>query len=226
MKSMEPLTPAATLSERAADVLRSHILGGHLASGERVVEARIARELGISRGPVREALKQLRAEGLVRDEPRRGSFVVKLNADDVAEIYELRAAIETRAVRVLATERNPAALQRLHDAIAAIEYATANGDGRDVARADIAFHGEACRLLNNVRLYRVFTTHAELLQSLLVLENEAYYDDLHEIVDEHRVLLALIESGDPTRAVAEWDRHLERTKQRLMALMAEGQPTA
>lgn len=220
MKSMQPLAPAPTLSERAAEVLRSHILAGHLASGERVVEAKIARELGISRGPVREALNQLRAEGLVRDEPRRGSFVVKLEADDIAEIYELRAAIETRAVRILTERRDPECLARLHEALETIERAAATDDPREAARADVAFHGEVCRLIENGRLYRVFTTHAELLQSLLRLENETFYENLDEITNEHRELLGAIEAGDAAQAVELWNAHLERTKGRLVGLVS------
>jgi GntR family transcriptional regulator, gluconate operon transcriptional repressor len=91
-------------------VLRERILTGDFAMGERLNEAGIARQLGISRGPVREALKELRAEGLVLEAPRRGAFIVELTAKDVAEIYELRAAIETGAVRVLMARKDPAAI--------------------------------------------------------------------------------------------------------------------
>ncbi len=220
MKSMSPLAPLATLSERAAEVLRSHILAGHLESGERVVEAKIARELGISRGPVREALKQLRAEGLIREEPRRGSFVVKLEPNDVREIYDLRAAIETRAVRIL-TLSAPASLPELHDALERIKAAANTGDPREAARADVAFHGEVCRLIGNERLYRVFTTHAELLQSLLRLENEAFYEHVDQIWDEHHELLVAIEAGDPARAEELWEAHLDTTKERLVRLVTE-----
>ena len=91
--NLKPLRRAATLSDRTTELLRQRILAGDFGLGERLVEARIARQLQISRGPVREALRQLRAEGLVREEPRRGVFVVDLTLDDVREIYELRAAI-------------------------------------------------------------------------------------------------------------------------------------
>lgn len=219
-RSIQPLAPAARLSERAAEVLRSHILAGDLASGERVVEAQIARELGVSRGPVREALKQLRAEGLIREEPRRGSFVAKLNAKDIDEIYELRGAIETRAVRILMDQGDRASLDRLREALEVIRSAVALDDPGEAARADISFHGEVCRLTGNERLYGVFTTHAALLQSLLRLENESFYDDLAEIVEEHRELLEAIEAGDPAEAIELWDTHLERTKRRLIGLVS------
>lgn len=85
-----PLRRAETLSDRTTELLRERILAGDFGLGERLVEARIARQLQISRGPVREALRQLRAEGLVREEPRRGSFVADLTIDDIREIYDLR----------------------------------------------------------------------------------------------------------------------------------------
>jgi DNA-binding GntR family transcriptional regulator len=77
------------------------------------VEARIAEQLNVSRGPVREAFKLLRSEGLLQEEPRRGTFVVSLSAEDVREIYGLRAAIEGRAARLLAGRQDPAALAEL-----------------------------------------------------------------------------------------------------------------
>lgn len=222
MTSIRPLQHVATLSERAADALRSSIFAGHLASGERIVEAKIARELGVSRGPVREALRQLRAEGLVRDEPRRGSFVVKLDAADVAEIYELRTAIEIRAVRVLTERQDPACFERLHDALGEIERAVATGNTGEVARADIGFHGETCRLLENDRLFRVFMMNAELLQSLLRIENERFYEDLGEMIDEHRELLEAMEAGDATIATRLWEAHLARTEARLISIVSDG----
>ena len=112
---LEPLSQTETLSGRTTELLRERILAGHFGMGERLVEASIARQLRISRGPVREALRQLRAEGLVREEPRRGSFVVDLTVDDIREIYDLRAAIEARAARLVITARDLGALDDLRE---------------------------------------------------------------------------------------------------------------
>src|SRR6476646_9135645 len=107
-ETLTPLRPPDTLAQSTADL-----------PGERLVEAEIARQLGISRGPVREALAKLRAEGLVYDEPRRGSFVAELTDHDVHEIYELRAALELQAVRLLIARDDDAAFARLGEVMAA-----------------------------------------------------------------------------------------------------------
>src|SRR5712692_2244847 len=100
--SLPPLDARRSLVEEAAELLRQEILSGRFRQGEHLVETKIAEQLRVSRGPVREAFKLLRAEGLVEEEPRRGTFVVSLSARDATEIYELRAAIEGRAAHLLA----------------------------------------------------------------------------------------------------------------------------
>jgi len=104
---LAPLETPRSLAGDAADRIRESILSGGFRPGEHLVEARIAQQLNVSRGPVREAFKLLRAEGLVEEEPRRGTFVVRLEADDVREIYQLRAAIEGQAARLLTESRPP-----------------------------------------------------------------------------------------------------------------------
>ena len=101
---LQPLQAPRSLAEDAADRIREQILAGGFRQGEHLVEAKIAEQLNISRGPVREAFKLLRAEGLLNEEPRRGTFVVSLSADDVREIYGLRAALEGRAARLIRSE--------------------------------------------------------------------------------------------------------------------------
>ena len=133
-ETLTPLRPPDTLAQSTADLLRERLLGGGFAPGERLVEAEIARQLGISRGPVREALAKLRAEGLVYDEPRRGSFVAELTDHDVHEIYELRAALEMQAVRLLIARDDDAAFARLGEVMAALRAAAARGDHGAFAR--------------------------------------------------------------------------------------------
>src|SRR2546422_10960976 len=110
VKTLRPLS-SPTLAERAAELIRERILAGDFASGDRLVEARIAEQLGISRGPLREALKQLAAEGLVREEPRRGAFAATPTAGDGGDTSQPRAAIEGRAARPVIYKGAPAATE-------------------------------------------------------------------------------------------------------------------
>jgi DNA-binding GntR family transcriptional regulator len=227
-KTLRPLT-SPTLAERAADLIRGHILAGDFASGDRLVEARIAEQLGISRGPLREALKQLVAEGLVREEPRRGAFVATPTAEDVRDAYDLRAAIEGRAARLVISNGDPAALEALRRAVDRVGAAAGSGDLQKLVRCDYEFHETLCRVSGNRRLHEVFVRNASALRILLRLEEERFYRSFDEVWDQHRELLAAVEAGDAPRAEALFTEHLESARDRLLQYLADeanGDPAA
>jgi GntR family transcriptional regulator, gluconate operon transcriptional repressor len=218
-RSLAPLRRAETLSDRATELLREHILAGDFGLGERLVEAKIARQLQISRGPVREALRQLRAEGLVREEPRRGVFVVDLTIDDVREIYELRAAIEGRAARLIITNRDFAALEELRGTLRQLKQAADQGDRNLFTQLDLSFHEKLCLLSSNGRLHRVFVSYASVLGLLFKFELNRIYTSqasLENLYEEHERLFEAIESLDARRAEEACDEHLERARKRLV----------
>jgi GntR family transcriptional regulator, gluconate operon transcriptional repressor len=197
-----------SLAEDAADVLRTQILAGGLPRGAHLVEARIARQFNVSRGPVREAFKLLRAEGLVEEEPRRGTFVVTLSSVDVREIYDLRAALEGRAARSIARRRDPATLGELRATLDAIAEAAAAGDVREVARHDLEFHESICRLSGNARLHTTFQRHVPALQTLIKLD-EYLYRSMSEIAAQHEPIMAAMRAGDADRAAAACEAHCD-----------------
>jgi DNA-binding GntR family transcriptional regulator len=216
--SLGPLRPADRLSERTARLLRERILSGEFAMGTRLVETSIARQLAISRGPVREALKQLRAEGLVREEPRRGSFVADLTLNDIWEIYDLRAAIESRAARNIIINRNTAALGELRGILTRLGQATADDDRKLFARLNLSFHERLCQLSGNARLHQVFVGYASVLGMLLRFEVNKFYESLEGLWHEHQALFHAIESLDVARAEEACNEHLERARERLVEL--------
>jgi DNA-binding GntR family transcriptional regulator len=213
--ALKPLEPRATLADSTADALRERILAGAFAPGERLVEAEIARQLAISRGPVREALAKLREEGLVRDEPRRGWFVSALTPRDIREIYELRSALEARAAK-LAIARGSAV--ELRDRMAELRAAARAGDRERFAALDFEFHSDLTRLSGNRRLHRVFVQQAGVLRTLLRLEITTQYDSLAGILAEHERLLEEILSGDPARAQAACELHLAQARDRVIEM--------
>jgi GntR family transcriptional regulator of gluconate operon len=217
---MRPLS-SPTLAEQTVDLIRKRILGGGFARGERLVEARLAEQLQISRGPIREALKQLAAEGLVREEPRRGTFVTAPTAIDVRDVYDLRAAIEARAARLVIRQQDPHAIESLRRAIGRLQTAVRRADLRELVRFDFEFHETLCRVSGNGRLHEVFVRNASVLRVLIQLEEGQFYRSFDEVEHQHQEVLASIEAGDESEAEARVVRHLEDARDRLLRYLAD-----
>ena len=213
---LRPIDSPRSLAEDAADRIREQILAGGFRQGDHLVESKIAQQLNISRGPVREAFKLLRAEGLVEEEPRRGTFVARLEAADVREVYELRAAIEGRAALLLATSADSLGLAELRALADRIDDAVRAQDFPRVSRADIDFHEALCRLSGNSRLLEVFLRYIPVMRSLLRLD-ERVYSSADEIALQHRPLLEAIEAGDAARAARLCEEHCEQAGDLIVA---------
>ena len=221
-----------TLAEEAARRIRESIIAGEFQHGERLVEVALAKRLGTSRGTVRQALRRVGNEGLVREEPRRGVFVVRLSPAELREIYELRAALEARAARLLIESigRNDGDpnLRDLERILERMDAAADREDGHALAEADLEFHQTICRLSGNSRLHDVFARESSVLRTLMEAEIArymAFYSSLNEIVEEHRELLAAIRAKDSQRAERLVDDHLARSWDHSVEL-AGGQGTA
>jgi GntR family transcriptional regulator, gluconate operon transcriptional repressor len=199
-----------TLGERVAETLRERIVIGAFPPGTRLVEAEIARQLRISRGPVREAMAMLRAEGLVRDEPRRGSYVAALTPEDISEIHDLRAALEGYAARGIVVRQDQEALARLRQIYEEMAVQARAGDRAGYAHRVMTFHAEICRLSGNSRLYQTWMSLSWVLGAMLRLEIATGEEPLESLLAEHEELLTEIEAGDPERAWLACQRHMQR----------------
>ncbi|MGZ8580893.1 MAG: GntR family transcriptional regulator [Actinomycetota bacterium] len=220
--TLRPLDAPRSLAEDAADRIREQVLGGGFKQGEHLVEAKIAEQLNISRGPVREAFKLLRAEGLLKEEPRRGTFVVSLTAQDVREIYGLRAALEGRAGRMVARSQNPDTLAKLRELADEIDRAVASGDAVAVSRADLAFHEGLCELCGNSRIHEVFMRYVPTLRGLLRLD-EHVLRSLDEISLQHRPFVDAIEAGDEEGAARLLNEHAEHAGEAIAGVLASNE---
>lgn len=217
--TLRPLQAPRSLAEDAADRIREQILDGGFKQGEHLVEAKIAEQLNISRGPVREAFKLLRAEGLLKEEPRRGTFVVSLTAQDVREIYGLRAALEGRAGRMIARANDPATLARLRALADEIDRAVDAGDAVAASRADLAFHEGLCELCGNTRIHEVFMRYVPTLRGLLRLD-EQVLRSLDEISRQHRPFVDALQAGDEELVARLLNEHAEHAGELIAGVLA------
>jgi DNA-binding GntR family transcriptional regulator len=213
------------LADHTADALRALIASGELRGSQRLIETEIAAQLGVSRGPVRDAFKQLREEGLLVDFPRRGTYVVSLTADDARDLLDLRAGLESRAARLFIERGDAPALADVEAAASALAVAARSGDANAISDADYAFHEAVCRGSGSKRLLAVFVRHATELRVLLQSDTERLYGIGVDLGGQHHDLKERLRAGDKREAEAAFRSHVEETRDRLVAILA-GQPGA
>ncbi|MFT3863818.1 MAG: GntR family transcriptional regulator [Solirubrobacterales bacterium] len=216
---LSPLRSAASFADQAADALRERILSGEFAPSERIVESEVARQMEVSRAPIREALSRLRAEGILREDARRGTFVVDVGVKDVEEIYDLRAALEVKAVQLLRASQSSPPFVALHDAVDDLARAARRDEPREVARLDVGFHGTLCELSGNERLHAAFRAHVPILRVLLATEESIYFPTLTDVADRHVRLLEAVEEEDADTAADAVARHLSEARDRVVGYL-------
>jgi len=193
-----------SLTALAADALRAMILGGELRPGDRVVENRLTREIGVSRPPLREAIRVLEKDGLVVQTPRRGASVRELTLQDIYEIVTLREDLERMAVRLGVPVADPQDLAQLHDAVGMLQRNAELGAEDSAVEDTVRFHRAIVALARHGRLdetYRQLSLQMRLVM-LLNRRARAATESLIERAARHRALLTLIEEGDPERVLA------------------------
>jgi DNA-binding GntR family transcriptional regulator len=201
----------ASLTEIALQKIRKAIVEGALPLGSAISEGQLAASLGISKTPVREALAQLRVEGLVTIVPQSGTFVFTLSATEVVEICELRQMLEAAALR-LALERNRARLiEGLADVCAGMDKVRAAGDERAYLRLDSAFHEQFFANCGN----RYFAeAYARIVPKVAALRTHLAIrpDHTRMSYQEHKQILRAIEDKRDKELMSILDKHIERTR--------------
>jgi len=192
-----------------------------LRPGDRVSEAAIARHLGISRGPVREAISRLDYEGLVVRRPRRGAVVSEFSVKDVEDIATGRQLIEGQAARSacrLITARDVDLLEKLIDSI---KTAAEIGQWTESALLNGRFHQTVVQLSGNKTLAKMWQTLHPLAWLLAVVASPHKLQDPESIVIRHRLLLDALKSGDPDRAEAAFRQHVSHSSRMSVDEMTE-----
>lgn len=216
LSSVLTIPPQRGLAESVSDRLREVILAGHFAPGERLREEALAQSLGVSRGPVREALRLLEREGLVVIRPNRGAFVARLAPEDLDEIYTLRLAIERLAVQLAVVRASEGQLDAMQQTVAEMARLTIHGiTEREAAELDMQFHDLLYEAAGHRRLNDTWTTLRPQIYVLLLSRNVAQPDFREMTLTSHEDLLAALRSQDEARAVASIEEHLRGSYERV-----------
>lgn len=209
-----------TLALDVAAELRGGIASGALPPGTRLIETELAAKLGVSRGPLREALRVLEAEGLVTSQPGRGASVAEISERDIRELYSLRTLLEGEALRLAmgnATEPDIADLQRKLDALL---EAAERGDYAAVLDRDLDFHRHIWHLSDHGRL-QAYLQEIALQVKMYIAVQTSLYADLTVGISDHKELLQAIAHGDEGRGLRVLRQHFQVATEALLAYHLE-----
>ena len=215
---LEPVSRQSTAAIIAAR-LRDAITRGEFPPGAQLGEVDLAGRLGVSRGPLREAMQRLVQEGLLHGERHRGLFVVELGIEDVRDIYAARLAVEQAAARMVLGGRQHAAVVALTGAQQSIVSAAAAGDPVRLADADQDFHTALVRASGSPRLQRMaLTLLAETRMCLTALQGTRPTPEL--LVQEHQALLDAVARGEESSLITRLGAHMADAVARIEADLA------
>lgn len=197
--------------------LRTAIASGEFPPGAQLGESALAEQLGVSRGPLREAMQRLTQEGLLVSHRNRGLFVPELTPDAVADMYVLRTTIERAAVeRVLAAGDRVACADRLDAAVARMAALGRRADSPEMMAADLDFHRALVEAAGSERLSRIHQT-VIVETSMCLRALSSTYGPAEDRVSEHREVADAIRTGDLPAAVIALEAHMRDGLDRLTA---------
>lgn len=218
-----------TLKQHVCQIIRDKLLSGAVKPGSRLSDDLLARELGISRSPVREALGQLASEGLIEQRPRSGAFVKQLDRREVQELYEIREALERYAVRKAAAHISSEGLAQLRRLCAEMHSFVREHQScctpaaladlrRRISCNDLAFHTLILEAADNRQMTKLVTDFKILMQ-IFVHFVPAQHDDLQGLINTfryHRRITQALQERNAKAAAAWMVRHIQAAKRRVV----------
>lgn len=208
------------LREVVFNTLRKAILKGELKPGERLMEIALAERLGVSRTPVREAMRKLELEGLVVMIPRRGAQVANITEKDLNDVLEVRIALENLSIENACARMTEEQLEQLWEAAKIFERTMADGNLVKLAEADVAFHEVIYQSSDNRRLNQVLNNLREQIYRYRVeyLKDE---ETRNLLVREHKELYEAIRARDVKKAQEISFHHIENQREAIVCSIRE-----
>lgn len=190
------------------NTLRKAILRGELKPGERLMEIQLANKLGVSRTPIREAIRKLELEGLVLMIPRKGAEVAQITEKNMQDVLEVRKALEELSVQLACERITPEQVEEMKMAAEDFRKVLKSGDVTKIAEADVKFHDIIFAATNNQRLITLLNNLREQMYRFRVeyLKQKECYPQL---LEEHDKLIALISGGNVEEACELMGRHID-----------------
>lgn len=208
------------LREVVFETLREAIRKGILKPGERLMEIHLAEQLGVSRTPVREAIRKLELEGYVIMMPRRGTYVSNLSIKDINEVFEIRTSLDSLASGLAAERITDDELEQLQRLLVIIGEAIKEHNMDKIVEADTKFHDVLYQASRNHRLVGIIYNLREQLTSFRS-KSMAYPGRLEETLEEHRRIVDTIAQGDVEGAQKAAEYHMERSEHTLLLSMED-----
>lgn len=218
MSGPEALT-RSVLADQVKERLLEAILDGTYPPESRIVETAVAKELGTSQAPVREALRGLEALGIVEITPFRGARVRRLDSAELLEAYVVRSAIEALGARLAVPLMTDADVRQLLATGERMQKAAKRGDRRAVAEIDASLHQQIMQLSGNNTLLRVWRSLEPFSRTYITLIGP--FSDPEWTAHLHDPMLAAIKDGDAAALVSAIERHFEEVRDRLAGHLAE-----
>lgn len=203
-----------TMVDAVVQRLRALVVSGQMRPGDRLIEERLSEMLGVSRPPLREALRMLERDGLVQSLPRRGFRVVPITAEDVREIYSLRFTLERLAVELGVPVNEPARLQPMREALAEMKVAVDAADDEGILSANSTFHLALVDISGHSRLlaaYDRLRLQFEVCMAYNLRFREEMYGDRADVHPRHEALLETIEAGNRPAVLYQIAHHGNRS---------------
>ena len=213
----------ATAQVGVLAALRSDILTGSLAPGDQIIQEALADRYGVSRVPLREALKTLETEGQVVYHPHRGYFVAELSVADLLEVYRLRALLEAEAIAHAVPTFSDEDVEAVADLLDQVEAAAADGDVMAMTAANRRFHFAIFDASGLPRLSRILRQLWEATDAYRALYFQAA-DNRDRVSTEHAAMLDALRRRDPEALIALHDEHRDHSVGAVRAIL-EAEPT-
>lgn len=223
LDSFDRIAPR-TLKENVIDILRQSIIDGSLPSGTEFNQAQIAERLGISRGPIREALGQLEQEGLIENTPYKGVMVTQLTPRYVEELYSVRAVLETMALARFMERMTQADLDVLHRIVDQMRHAAKTENLQQLSELDLAFHEYLLRVADHQLALKLWKLLEVGVRRCLHLRHKIYRS-LDEVIGSHPALINAIDAGDQPTAISLLDQHIQESGAQIIANLNAPEPT-